>query len=340
MKRLCALILAMLLMVMLVPAAFAETPASPAKEPAVLVERDEIAASGSPEAETQADKPVEYRIGNILIEQDAEAARSEAEADPSDDPNMPQDVESNGLYRDFADAAEVPASEPDVEEEEQASAPRRLLETVTGEETRLPEDENVLDVPKYDEKDGDGSRASYVADQVEITNRTVAVLTGEGLGIAYRIPSGGIYVLTQDYLQQADTYALIYNNPLGAAANFIQNGMHLNIYEPSTGVDIYLEIFPSAVSSMFPDASRLTNSEIETVMMYFLRNGFDVADRAVFGSAGANQYFFFDCTGYDNMVYMYTMVGGYTVRIMYGATDSFMISRGLQLLDGLTIVAV
>ena len=245
MKRLCALILAMLLMVMLVPAAFAETPASPAKEPAVLVERDEIAASGSPEAETQADKPVEYRIGNILIEQDAEAARSEAEADPSDDPNMPQDVESNGLYRDFADAAEVPASEPDVEEEEQASAPRRLLETVTGEETRLPEDENVLDVPKYDEKDGDGSRASYVADQVEITNRTVAVLTGEGLGIAYRIPSGGIYVLTQDYLQQADTYALIYNNPLGAAANFIQNGMHLNIYEPSTGVDIYLEIFPS-----------------------------------------------------------------------------------------------
>ena len=92
-------------------------------------------------------------------------------------------------------------------------------------ETAVPNVDETLAVTEpvtVKEYVGEGEevvRASNRSDLVEIDGNSYGVITGENIGIAYEAPNSSIYVLTQDYLRQANTYDLFYSNPFAAASS-------------------------------------------------------------------------------------------------------------------------
>ena len=196
-----------------------------------------------------------------------------------------------------------------------------------------------LEVPEHGEKQtGEQDRAATVSDMVEINGNSYAVITAEGIAIAYQAPSD-VLVLTQDYLRQAELYSLCYSNPLNAAAEFVEDGTHLNIYDVETGVDIYVDIGTDDWAYIYPDTLNMTDSQIDAVNAYFCRSGLSNANYT-FGKAGENAYFFYDASRNYGKVYMFSSVGGYEIRIYYKAKNNAEVNKGLELLRNLKIVAM
>ena len=208
-------------------------------------------------------------------------------------------------------------------------------------ETAAPADDpNLFVIPETPAKVTEETRASTRSDIVEIDGNQYGIITGENIGIAYEAPNSSIYVLTQDYIHQADLFASFYNDPLAAAMEFVEDGTHLNIYDNVSNVDIYVDISVANWANMFPETAEMTDSEIEIIQDYFVRNGFDDATTVTFGVAGGNSYFYYDCSASDGYVYLFTSVGGYQIRIYYAASSQAQVERGLELLNGLTITAM
>lgn len=215
-----------------------------------------------------------------------------------------------------------------------------MLSCACAEQTEIADDAALRAVPALDDKQEETVRALSRSDTVEIDGNQYAVVTSEGIGIGYEVTENGVYVLTQDYVRQSDVYSKFYSDPLSAASNFVKNGMHMNIYDAVNDVDLYIYVSTADWATFYPDSEKLTDDSIETLKAYFRRNGFSDADNEVFGTAGNNHYFFYDCHSTEGKVYMYTSVGGYMVRVQYKATTKEQVSRGLDLMDSLTIVTM
>lgn len=216
-----------------------------------------------------------------------------------------------------------------------------MLGSACAEQTEPADDAALKAEQTLDEKQEEETlRAASRSDVVEIDGNKYAVMTGENIGIAYEIMDDNVYVLTQDYVRQAELYGKFYNDPLSAASKFVKNGMHLNIYDAANKVDVYIYVSTADWAMLYPDTEKLTEDSVALLKSYFRRNGLDNADTEVFGTAGNNHYFFYNCKSTDGMVYMYTSVGGYMVQIRYEAKTDEQVSRGLELLDDLAIVAM
>lgn len=215
-----------------------------------------------------------------------------------------------------------------------------MLGCACAEQTEIADDAVLRAAPALDEKQEETVRALSRSDIVEIDGNQYAVVTSENIGIGYEVTESGVYVLTQDYVRQSDVYSKFYGDPLSAASNFVKNGMHMNIYDAVNDVDLYIYVSTADWAVFYPDSEKLTEDSIATLKAYFRRNGFSDADNEVFGTAGNNHYFFYDCRSTEGRVYMYTSVGGYMVHVQYKATTQDQVSRGLNLMDNLTIVAM
>lgn len=212
--------------------------------------------------------------------------------------------------------------------------------SVMAEEPAIMDDPTIAQAAAFEAKeDAAADRAASRSDVVEIDGNQYAVVTGENIGIAYEAPEG-VYVLTQDYVRQADLFDRFYNDPLSAASSFVENGMHMNIYDSENKVDIFIYISTADWASLYPDAADLDDDEVELLDAYFRRNGLDVAQDYTFGKAGNNCYFFYNCLDADQDVWMMTSVGGYQIRVVYDVKTMDQVVRGLELLEGLTIAAV
>lgn len=184
-----------------------------------------------------------------------------------------------------------------------------------------------------------GVRAADRKDRVEISGNQYAVLTGENIGIAYIAPGSEVYVLTQDYAQQADLYDMFYNNPIAALLQFYEDGTHMNIYDSASGVDIYIDITSDGWTQLWPDTSAMSSADVNYLMTEFLLSGLNLyAGSYEFGAVGNNDYFIFDCSASRGRVIMYASVGGSEIIITYSAENAAQVTRGLELMASLTIV--
>ena len=175
-----------------------------------------------------------------------------------------------------------------------------------------------------------------------LDEESVTVVTLEGLQISFTYPSeGNIFVLTQDYLSQASLYMALYgNNAMEVANRFIENGMHLNIFDYDNSLDLYLYVESASWATLFPNSSALSTEEAEYLMAYMKENGFSIADQAMFGTVGGNAYFFFDCTSQNGMTILLTSVGGYSIWIRYNTASTSDVTRGLELLKTLKVTSI
>lgn len=179
-------------------------------------------------------------------------------------------------------------------------------------------------------------RAYTATDTVIISGNSYHVVTPEGISITYTAPNENVYCLTQDIASQFTLYSAFYSSPVNACSNFIEEGMHFNIYDLSTNIDIYLFVSSAQWASVFPNADALSDSEAGMVMDYLTQYAVSGAQNATMGTAGGNTYFYMEA---DNTVFLVTSVNGYQVYLCYEATSQNAALAGLSLLDNLVISA-
>ena len=198
-------------------------------------------------------------------------------------------------------------------------------------------EKNMNAFSQKSEKAGTQAEDATHIDMVEINGNQYAILTGGFLGIAYTAPSDYVYVLTQDYLHQTELYEAFYSDPLEMALSFVDNEIHLNIYDAVSGTDIYLREIESELTQYFPDVDEMTEMEIQFVQEYFLSAGFTLEDDPAFKKVGGNQYFVFDCSDTEQTVYMYTFENGHMIYIWYNASTPEQVAGGAEVLESLYI---
>ena len=175
-------------------------------------------------------------------------------------------------------------------------------------------------------------------DKVSLTSESAMIETEDGLRISYIFPSEHIVCLTQDLQQQALLYLLFYSGNVTAKANeFVENGMHLNIYDLESETDIYLYTEESLVASIVPNLSAMSEDDVEVVQYYLKDSFFDGANSVTAGMIGNNLWIFGD---YGTAGLMVTFVNGIQVECFFRYVDASGPITGLTLLDGLSVEAV
>lgn len=220
-----------------------------------------------------------------------------------------------------------------------ADEPAERLAAVGG--LDLEPDETLAEIPDSMSKDASMPTRGVQSgsDLVEISGNNYAVLTPEGIGIAYTAGED-VVVFTQDYLQQSELFQKYYKNPIGAVSAMIDERKHLNVYDPQTEVDLFVCVFEGEWEQLYPDSNNLTDAEVRGIMMYLESCGFDEAANKTFGMAGGNQYFLFDLSQTEGYVVMFASVNGYRVRVHYFAKTQDQVLRGLEMMEGLVIRAI
>ena len=175
-----------------------------------------------------------------------------------------------------------------------------------------------------------GMRAYSAADSVVISGNSYSVVTPEGIAITYTAPNSNVYCLTQDLANQYPLYDAFYSSPVSICAQFIDTGMHLNIFDVSTQSDVY--VFVSSA-----DWANLSDVEANIVMDYLTQYAISGVQDATVGTAGDNIYFYVRTA---DEVYLVTSVNGYQVYVCFAAPNQDAVLAGLSLLDNLSIYAV
>lgn len=229
------------------------------------------------------------------------------------------------------------------------SLPEQILEDAgDGEAARLfdpdeveaPERAGIGDV---EEKKAIGEAPAaedkaITSDIVFVNNNDYTVLLPIGLTFHYRAPSD-VYVFTQDLAQQSALYAACYSSPREVVDHFIDSGMHCDIYDDASGVDIFLHVYNTSLAALYGNSGSLTGEEADYLASYMLTSGDYMLNcsEIVYGWDGGNMWFVGDRCAYDGTVVLCTFVGGYEVFGVVKAGGVAEYNRIIDLLDYLTI---
>lgn len=173
------------------------------------------------------------------------------------------------------------------------------------------------------------------ADEVTITDAGVLILTEDGLAISYEPPTENVVAVTQDLDQQTLLYLLLYSSNLKAKAEeYIEDGIHLNIYDFDSGTDIFLYTEETVLSMLVPNLTAMSEDDVAVIQNFLKNNEFEGADSITAGMIGNNLWFFAD---YGTMGVMVTFVNGMQVDCIFRYADDGGPITGLTLLDGLSV---
>ena len=174
-------------------------------------------------------------------------------------------------------------------------------------------------------------------DEVTILEDSVRILTEDGLSISYVRPTQNVVTLTQDLEQQTLLYLLFYSNNLRAkAAEYIEEGMHLNVYDLDSDTDIYIYTEATLLSSLAPNLTAMSEDDVVVIQNYLKNNDLAGANSVTAGMIGSNLWIFAD---YGTAAIMLTFVNGIQIDCIFRYVDDSGPIPGLTLLDGLTVTA-
>ena len=213
-----------------------------------------------------------------------------------------------------------------------ASADSDLESKLAGVEIDLP----ALERPETDKT---MERADFVTttDNVSLTDSSIVIRTADGLYISYVCPTEYVIPLSQDLMQQASLYLAWYpNNMSGQATEFINQGMHLSIYDYETQTDIYIYAYETPFAQTVQNMTSLSDADVMVVQAVLTESAFSEAKSVVTGFIGNNLWIFAD---YGTAGEMLTFVNGLTVDCIIYYAEGDGPSTGLALLNTLTIAA-
>jgi hypothetical protein len=172
---------------------------------------------------------------------------------------------------------------------------------------------------------------------VTLTDTGVLVLTEDGLLIAYERPTDNVVVLTQDLDQQTLLYLLLFSSNLRAkAAEFIEQGIHMDIYDFDSGTDIFIYTEETLMSMLVPNLTAMSEDDVAVIQNYLKKTEFEGANSVTAGMIGNNLWFFGD---YGTAGIMLTFVNGIQIACIFRYVDDSGPVTGLTLLDSLSVSA-
>ena len=179
--------------------------------------------------------------------------------------------------------------------------------------------------------------AVMTTDEVTLTDTGVLVLTEDGLLIAYERPTDNVVVLTQDLDQQTLLYLLLFSSNLRAkAAEFIEQGIHMDIYDFDSGTDIFIYTEETLMSMLVPNLTTMSEDDVAVIQNYLKKTEFEGANSVTAGMIGNNLWFFGD---YGTAGIMLTFVNGIQIACIFRYVDDSGPVTGLTLLDSLSVSA-
>ncbi|MER2151000.1 MAG: hypothetical protein ABS901_06795 [Candidatus Limivicinus sp.] len=179
--------------------------------------------------------------------------------------------------------------------------------------------------------------AVMTTDEVTLTDTGVLVLTEDGLLIAYERPTDNVVVLTQDLDQQTLLYLLLFSSNLRAkAAEFIEQGIHMDIYDFDSGTDIFIYTEETLMSMLVPNLTAMSEDDVAVIQNYLKKTEFEGANSVTAGMIGNNLWFFGD---YGTAGIMLTFVNGIQIACIFRYVDDSGPVTGLTLLDSLSVSA-
>ena len=179
--------------------------------------------------------------------------------------------------------------------------------------------------------------AVTTTDEVTLTDTGVLVLTEDGLAISYERPTDNVVALTQDLDQQTLLYLLLFSSNLRAkAAEFIEQGIHMDIYDFDTGTDIFIYTEETLMSMLVPNLTAMSEDDVAVIQNYLKNTEFEGANSVTAGMIGNNLWIFGD---YGTAGIMLTFVNGMQVACIFRYVDDSGPITGLTLLDSLTVSA-
>ena len=179
--------------------------------------------------------------------------------------------------------------------------------------------------------------AVMTTDEVTLTDTGVLVLTEDGLLVAYERPTDNVVVLTQDLDQQTLLYLLLFSSNLRAkAAEFIEQGIHMDIYDFDSGTDIFIYTEETLMSMLVPNLTAMSEDDVAVIQNYLKKTEFEGANSVTAGMIGNNLWFFGD---YGTAGIMLTFVNGIQIACIFRYVDDSGPVTGLTLLDSLSVSA-
>ena len=179
--------------------------------------------------------------------------------------------------------------------------------------------------------------AVTTTDEVTLTDTGVLVLTEDGLLVAYERPTDNVVVLTQDLDQQTLLYLLLFSSNLRAkAAEFIEQGIHMDIYDFDSGTDIFIYTEETLMSMLVPNLTAMSEDDVAVIQNYLKKTEFEGANSVTAGMIGNNLWFFGD---YGTAGIMLTFVNGIQIACIFRYVDDSGPVTGLTLLDSLSVSA-
>ena len=143
--------------------------------------------------------------------------------------------------------------------------------------------------------------------------------------------------MTQDLDQQTLVYLLLFSSNVRAkAAEFIEDGIHLNIYDFDSGTDIFIYTEETVLSMLVPNLNAMSEDDVDVIMNYLKNNDLQGADSITAGMIGNNLWLFAD---YGTAAIMVTFVNGIQIDCIFAYADDSGPITGLTLLNGLTVSA-
>ena len=179
--------------------------------------------------------------------------------------------------------------------------------------------------------------AVMTTDEVTLTDTGVLVLTEDGLLVAYERPTDNVVVLTQDLDQQTLLYLLLFSSNLRAkAAEFIEQGIHMDIYDFDSGTDIFIYTEETLMSMLVPNLTAMSEDDVAVIQNYLKKTEFEGANSVTAGMIGNNLWFFGD---YGTAGIMLTFVNSIQIACIFRYVDDSGPVTGLTLLDSLSVSA-
>ncbi len=183
----------------------------------------------------------------------------------------------------------------------------------------------------------DRSDFTQTTDVVSLTDSSIVIRTADGLYFSYVCPSENVVALSQDVMQQANLYLTFYpNNMTGQAAEFIEQGMHLDIFDFDTQTDIFLFASATTLSLALQNLTSYSEADVKVVESMLAESWFEGANSVTTGMIGNNLWIFGD---YGTGGYMVTFVNGLCIECIMNYGGGTGASTALALLNNLTIAA-
>lgn len=163
--------------------------------------------------------------------------------------------------------------------------------------------------------DREALRAPMTADTVTIDkeNGIFTVVTASGIELSVTVPFG-VYCITQDIVQQLDTYLNLYADVGAALENYADQGIHMDLYDFYTGQSVYICESGNTFAAMTGDLNKLNITDRKQVAEYLSKYRFGDYP-AQLKRVGQNAYIAFDLAQDCGFVVYDTIVGGKLIEV-------------------------